>query len=171
MKKLAIAAALALSPGVAALAADFSGSWNLAGAFDSLGMKYSSTCKLAQDAGGKLTGTCTGSQNEAAATTGSVMAGSGGKTNVEFVHDTTYQGSPVHLDYKGAAQPDGSLAGTVDSGSGVPGTFTATKGQQVALRLGRARCARPRSLTASPMRASSNAFCLATSPKPRLSPG
>jgi hypothetical protein len=32
----------------------------------------------------------------------------------------------VHLDYKGAPQADGSLAGTIDTG-GPQGTFTATK--------------------------------------------
>lgn len=126
MKKLALAAALALAPAVA-LAADISGDWNVAGAFDAMGIKYNSACKLAQDAGGKLTGTCQGTQNEAAATTGEVTTGADGKTAVEFAYDTTYQGTPVHLDYKGALQADGAISGTVDAG-GADGTFTATKG-------------------------------------------
>ncbi len=126
MKKLVLAAALALLPG-AALAADLSGAWNVAGSFDAMGIKYASACTLAQDAGGKLTGTCQGTQNEAAATTGTVTTGADGKTAVEFAYDTSYQGSPVHLDYKGAVQADGTLAGTVDAG-GADGTFTAAKG-------------------------------------------
>ena len=59
MKKLVLAAVLALAPG-AALAADLSGAWNVAGSFDAMGIKYTSACTLAQDSGGKLTGTCTG---------------------------------------------------------------------------------------------------------------
>lgn len=126
MKKLALAAALALLPG-AALAADLSGAWNVAGSFDAMGIKYSSACTLAEDAGGKLSGTCQGTQQESAATTGTVTTGADGKTDVEFAYDTSYQGSPVHLDYKGAVQGDGTLAGTVDAG-GASGTFTAAKG-------------------------------------------
>ena len=125
MKKLVLAALLALAPG-AALAADLSGGWNVAGAFDAMGIKFTSACKLAQDSSGKLTGTCQGTQQESAATTGTVTTGADGKTAVEFAYDTSYQGSPVHLDYKGAVQADGTLAGTVDAG-GVSGTFTATK--------------------------------------------
>jgi len=126
VKKLALVAALALAPSVA-LAADISGDWNVAGAFDAMGIKYASACKLAQDSGGKLTGTCQGTQNEAAATTGAVTTGADGKTAVEFAYDTSYQGAPVHLAYKGALQADGTIAGTVDAG-GADGTFTAAKG-------------------------------------------
>jgi hypothetical protein len=130
VKKLVLAAAVALLPG-AALAADISGAWNVAGAFDAMGIKYNSACTLAQDAGGKLTGTCQGVQQESAATTGAVTTGADGKTAVEFAYDTTYQGSPVHLDYKGALQADGTIAGAVDAG-GISGTFTATKGAAAA---------------------------------------
>jgi hypothetical protein len=127
VKKLVLAAAFAFLP-AAALAADLSGAWNVAGSFDAMGIKYTSACKLAQDAGGKLTGTCQGTAQESAATTGAVTTGADGKTAVEFAYDTSYQGTPVHLDYKGAVQADGSLAGSVDAG-GAQGTFTATKGQ------------------------------------------
>jgi hypothetical protein len=126
MKKLVLAAVLALAPG-AALAADLSGAWNVAGSFDAMGIKYASACTLAQDSGGKLTGTCQGTANESAATTGAVTTGADGKTAVEFAYDTSYQGSPVHLDYKGAVQADGTLSGMVDAG-GASGTFTAAKG-------------------------------------------
>lgn len=141
MKKLVLAAALALSP-AAALAADLTGQWNVAGAFDAMGIKYSSACTLAQDAGGKLTGTCQGTQQESAATTGTVTTGADGKTAVEFAYDTSYQGSPVHLDYKGTVQADGTLAGTVDAG-GADGTFTAAKGPPPAAAVAPAAPAAP----------------------------
>ena len=130
MKRFVLAAALVLAPG-AALAADVSGAWSIAGSFDAMGIKYSSECKLAQASDGKLSGACTGTQNEAAATTGAVTTGSDGKTAVAFAYDTTYQGSPVHLDYKGALQADGTVTGAVDAG-GAQGTFVATKGAAAA---------------------------------------
>jgi hypothetical protein len=126
VKKYVLAAALALAPG-AALAADLGGAWSVAGSFDAMGIKYASQCTLAQAGDGKLTGTCTGTQNEAAATTGAATTGADGKTAVEFAYDTTYQGTPVHLAYKGALQADGTVTGTVDAG-GAQGTFVATKG-------------------------------------------
>jgi hypothetical protein len=129
VKKLILAAALALTP-CAALAADVSGAWTVAGSFDAMGIKFTSDCKLAQDAGGKLSGTCTGTQNEAAATTGAVTTADG-KTAVAFAYDTTYQGSPVHLAYTGALQADGTVTGAVDAG-GAQGTFVATKGAAAA---------------------------------------
>ena len=119
MKKLLLAAALALAP-IAASAADISGDWTVNGAFDSMGVKYTLTCTFAVDAAGKLTGPCKGDQGDLTAT-GAVTGG-----NVEFAYDTTYQGTPVHLDYKGAVGADGSITGTVDTG-GPQGTFTATK--------------------------------------------
>jgi hypothetical protein len=126
VKRLLIAAAaLALAPG-AVFAADLSGDWTVHGNFDSMGVKYDSPCKLAQDSTGKLTGTCQGNAGDSAATTGTVTTGTDGKTAVEFAYDTTYQGTPVHLDYKGTVQADGSIAGAVETG-GPQGTFTATK--------------------------------------------
>jgi hypothetical protein len=127
VKRLLIAAAaLAFAPG-AVFAADLSGAWTVHGVFDSMGVKYDSPCKLAQDSTGKLAGSCLGNAGDNAATTGMVTTGADGKTiAVEFAYDTTYQGTPVHLDYKGTMQADGSLAGTVDTG-GPQGTFTATK--------------------------------------------
>jgi hypothetical protein len=124
VKSLIIAAALACAP-AAALAADVSGVWNVNGAFGDA-IKYSSVCTLKQDTAGKLAGTCKGTQQEDAATTGAVTG-----TSVAFAYDTTYQGSPVHLDYKGDVQADGSVKGTVDAG-GAQGTFTATTGAAAA---------------------------------------
>lgn len=119
MKRLLFAATIALAP-ITAFAADLSGSWTVNAAFDSMGIKYALPCTFAVDSGGKLTGKCTSDQGEVDPT--GTVSGSA----VEFGYDTTYQGSPVHLDYKGTVQADGSLSGTVDTG-GPQGTFTATK--------------------------------------------
>ena len=118
MKSIIIAAVLACAP-AAALAADLSGVWTVNGAFGEA-IKFSSVCTLKEDAAGKLTGACKGTQQEDAATTGAVTG-----ATAAFGYDTTYQGSPVHLDYKGDVQADGSLKGTVDAAGG-EGTFTAT---------------------------------------------
>ena len=125
MKRLLLAAVLACAPSIA-LAADISGAWTINGAFDALGVKFTATCTFSQDAAGKLTAPCKGPQGEDISATGAVTSGSDGKPMVEFGYDTNYQGTPVHLDYKGAPQTDGSLAGTIDTG-GPQGTFTATK--------------------------------------------
>ena len=121
MKSFIIAAIIACAP-AAALAADISGAWTINGDIGGGAVKWSSACVLKQDSAGKLSGTCKGTQSEDAAATGSVTG-----TSMEVIYDTTYQGSPVHLDYKGDLQADGSVKGTVDTG-GPPGTFTATKG-------------------------------------------
>ncbi len=125
MKRLLLGAVFALAP-AAALAADLSGDWTLNCAFDSMGVKYTTTCTLAEDSAGKLAGPCLGNANEKVAASGAVTTGSDGKVSVEFGYDTTYQGTPVHLDYKGAPQPDGSLVGTIETG-GPQGAFTATR--------------------------------------------
>jgi hypothetical protein len=119
MKKLIIAAALTFAPAIAC-AADVSGAWTVNGAFGDA-IKYSVTCTLAEDSSGKLSGPCKDGQGATVQSTGSVNGAA-----VEFAYDTTYQGSPVHLDYKGDIQSDGSLKGTVDAG-GAQGNFTATK--------------------------------------------
>jgi hypothetical protein len=122
LKKLILAAAaLALAP-ACAFAADESGAWKVHGDFGGA-ITYDITCTLAQDASGALTGTCTDPQGGAP----SQVKGTATATSVEFAYDTTYQGSPIHLDYKGDIQPDGSLKGSIDAG-GPQGTFTAVRG-------------------------------------------
>ena len=121
MKKLLLAAAaVALAPTLAS-AADFSGAWTLNGAFDSMGIKYVVTCQLKDDGTGKLSGPCHSDQQGDSNATGTVAG-----TAFELAYDTTYNGTPVHLDYKGAVAGDGSVSGTVDTG-GPQGTFTASK--------------------------------------------
>ena len=124
MKKFLLAAVIAIAPAAApaaAFAQDLSGSWAILGSFDSMGIKYNVTCTLTQDSAGKLAGPCKGPAGEALTAAGAVTG-----TSVELGYDTTYQGAPVHLDYKGDVQTDGSLKGTIDTG-GPQGTFTATK--------------------------------------------
>jgi hypothetical protein len=116
---LAAVAVLALAP-ASALAADGTVAWKVNGAFGDA-ITYTITCTLTQT-GDALAGPCTDPAGGA-----NVQAtGKADGTTVEFAYDTTYQGSPVHLDYKGDVQPDGSLKGVIDAG-GPEGTFTATK--------------------------------------------
>lgn len=119
MKTLLIAAAIVAAP-LAASAAGLSGAWTINGSFDSMGIKYAVTCTLA-DAGGKLSGPCKGPQGEAINASGSEGAG-----KFDLAYDTTYMGSPVHLDYKGDIKPDGTVAGTIDAGA-AQGAFTAAR--------------------------------------------
>jgi hypothetical protein len=118
VKRLILAGAMALAPTLA-LAADISGAWIVNGDFDAMGIKYSLTCSFTDD-NGKLSGPCKSDQGDVTAT------GAVDGANVEFGYDTTYQGAPVHLDYKGAVQPDGSIKGSIATG-GPEGAFTATK--------------------------------------------
>ena len=119
MKRLLIAAAFALAPATV-FAADFSGPWTIHGDIGG-SIQWTSACTLKQAADGTLSGTCKGTQAEDAAATGSVTG-----TTITIAYDTTYQGSPVHLDYKGDVQPDGSLKGNIDAGQ-AQGTFVGAK--------------------------------------------
>ena len=120
MKHLILAGALALAPTLALAApTDVSGAWVVNGDFSQMGIKYSLTCTFTDD-GGKLSAPCKSDQGDVTAT------GKVDGDNVEFAYDTTYQGSPVHLDYKGQVQSDGSIKGSVDAGA-AQGAFTASK--------------------------------------------
>ncbi len=119
VKKLLIAAAvLALTP-LSAYAADAGGTWKIAANFMDV-VKFSETCVLTQT-GSALAGDCKDDQG-----TDVKATGTNDGTNVVISYDTTYQGSPVHLDYKGTFQSDGSLKGEIDTAQ-ANGTFTATK--------------------------------------------
>jgi hypothetical protein len=121
LKKLLIAAAAALTLApAAAFAADESGAWTVSADFGGA-IQYKITCTLKED-GAVITGECTDPQGGPV----SQVKGTATATAVEFAYDTTYQGSPIHLDYKGDVQPDGSLKGAIDAG-GPQGTFTATR--------------------------------------------
>ncbi len=121
MKTLLLAAALVAAPAIACAApANLSGAWTINGAFDSMGVKYQVACNLT-DTAGKLGGSCKGPQGETI-----TCAGSEDGAKFDLAYDTTYMGSPVHLDYKGDIKPDGSVAGIIDAGQ-AQGAFTASK--------------------------------------------
>ncbi len=92
--------------------------WKVEVAFDAL--KYVVLCAFKSNSG-NLRGPC-------AVTQGPTLQASGVSdgVNVTLGYDTDFQGQPVHVEYKGVLQPDGSLKGTTASGSGV-GVFTATR--------------------------------------------
>ena len=121
LKRLLIAAAaLALAP-ASALAADLSGVWKVHGEFTGV-ITYTATCTF-KVVGASLTGPCVDPQNN----TNVVAKGAVNGANVEFGYDAVFTGLSVHLDYKGAVQPDGTLRGVIDTGGGPQGTFTATR--------------------------------------------
>ena len=120
MKKLILAAVVALSP-VAASAAPLTGAWAFTGAFSSMGINFALNCRFTQT-GGALSGPCRDPKQPAdVQATGSVAG-----ANVTFAYDTNYMGVAVHLVYKGVLQPNGSIAGGVDAGT-VQGTFSGAR--------------------------------------------
>ena len=125
MKKLLLAAVIAGAPAVAA-AADMGGSWTINAAFDSMGIKYVATCALKDDGTGKLSGPCHVDLGDPSSASDPAATGSVSGSTFDLGYDTTYQGSPVHLDYKGTVGADGVVTGTIDTG-GPQGTFTASR--------------------------------------------
>jgi hypothetical protein len=128
MKTLFVALVLALAPMAASAdsmsaptaSADMSGAWKIYGAFGDA-INYTVACTLKQD-GAKLSGPCKSSRGgDPLNATGSVDG-----TKVVISYDTIYQGSPVHVDYKGDTQADGSLKGVIETGM-AEGAFTASK--------------------------------------------
>jgi len=125
VRKLLLALGLTLAP-VAALADDMSGTWTINAAFESMGVTFTTTCTFKQDAAGNLAGPCKGTADEQTPASGALRTGMSGKPEVDFGYDTNYEGTPVHLEYVGLPQADGSLTGTI-SAHGAQGTFTATR--------------------------------------------
>ena len=118
MKTLLIAAAaLALAP-AGALAADLSGVWKVHGVFSGV-ITYTAVCTFRQS-GPNLAGPCVDPTNK----TNVVAKGAVNGGAVEFGYDASFNGVAVHLDYKGAVQPDGTLKGVINTG-GPQGAFTA----------------------------------------------
>jgi hypothetical protein len=112
------AALVALSP-AAASAAGLGGVWTINGEFNGV-VKYTVVCTLAET-GDKLAGPCKDNFDQTFNATGSASG-----AEVLISYDTLYNGAPVHLDYKGDVQTDGSLKGSVDAGI-AQGTFTAKR--------------------------------------------
>jgi hypothetical protein len=120
VKKLLIAAvALALAP-VSVQAAGLSGVWKVHGAFTGV-ITYTAICTFKQ-AGASLAGPCIDTSNNTNAPAKGTVSGGA----VEFGYDASFNGVAVHLDYKGAVQPDGSLKGVILTG-GPQGVFTANR--------------------------------------------
>ena len=123
MKKLLIAAAAfaALAVPAAASAADTSGTYNIAAAFGEQ-FKFTISCVLKDDGTGKVSGPCTPEGGQPpVASTGTIDA-----TKFDVAYDTTFQGNPIHVEFKGDVAADGSIKGAILAG-GNEGTFTATK--------------------------------------------
>lgn len=83
-------------------------------------MKYVVVCAFKSE-NERLSGPCAIIQGPTLATHGAVEGSS-----FSLAYDTTFQNQPVHVDYQGAVQPDGSVKGKVTAGQTV-GTFTAAK--------------------------------------------
>jgi len=126
VKKLLLAAVLACAPLTALAAPNLGGVWKIKGAFPSMGVNYAATCTLKQDAAGHLAGVCVGDNGESDPASGSASVGAGGKPGFEVGYDTHYSGVAIHLAYTGVQQPNGSIAGAVNSTPGPQGTFTAS---------------------------------------------
>jgi hypothetical protein len=118
LKTLLIAAA-ALAP-AGALAADLSGVWKVHGVFAGV-ISYTAVCTFRQ-AGSSLAGHCVDPKNNTDAQAKGAVNGAA----IEFSYDTKFSGLALHLDYKGALQPDGTLKGVIGTGS-TPGAFTANR--------------------------------------------
>lgn len=101
---------------LSALATDQKTPWIFAVAFPD-GLQYSVLCVF-NSSDGKASGPC-------AVTQGSTLqaAGKFEGDNVSFDYRTEFQGVPVHVQYAGAVQSDGTLKGTITEGASV-GTFT-----------------------------------------------
>jgi hypothetical protein len=125
VKRLLLAAILACAPLTALAAPNLGGVWKIKGAFPSMGVNYTATCTLTEDAAGRLAGVCAGDNGESDAATGRVAISAAGKAAFQLGYDTHYSGVAVHLDYTGEQQPNGSIEGAVNSTPGPQGTFSA----------------------------------------------
>ena len=69
----------------------------------------------------KLAGPCITSDGAALVTKGAVDS-----STVTFAYDTQVQGRPLHVEYSGGVQPDGSIKGSITAGGGI-GEFSAAR--------------------------------------------
>lgn len=125
MKRLLLAAVVAFAPLSAFAAPNLGGVWKIKGAFPTMGVNYTATCTLTEDAGGRLAGVCLGDNGESDPATGRVAVSPTGKAAFAVGYDTHYSGVAIHLDYTGEQQPNGSIVGAVNSTPGPQGTFSA----------------------------------------------
>jgi hypothetical protein len=118
MKRIVlVAAATLLAPGVACAAQDVAGAWK----FQTTGPRggvSTMTCTLTRT-GDNIAGSCVTQQGTTVDVSGTVNG-----ADVDFGYNLA--GSPLHIDFKGAVQPDGSIKGAV-SAAIPPTPFTGTK--------------------------------------------
>lgn len=113
---LFVAGALLLAD--AALAADFSGSWNISATIGT--SPATIQCTIVQK-GDALTGTCKPAQFDPSPITGAVTGSS-----AKWGYDVVFNGNQNHVEYDATLGADGKLSGTLHLGP-MPVTFTATK--------------------------------------------
>ena len=117
MRLVPIAALAALVSGQA-LAADFSGTWNISSKVGD--NPVSIVCTLAQK-GDALSGTCKPAQFEASDTKGTVSGSS-----AKWGYDVLFNGNQNHVQYEATLGADGTLTGTLHLGP-MPTPFTASR--------------------------------------------
>lgn len=104
MKHILVLAAVALCAPTIACAKDVSGAWKFE-ATGARGGASTMTCTLTRS-GNTLTGSCVTRRGSTVDVSGTVTG-----DNVDFGYIAT--GSPLHVDFKGVIQSDGSIKGTV----------------------------------------------------------
>jgi hypothetical protein len=114
MKSLAILA-LSLAP---ALAADVTGTWNMA---VELSVGSGNPTVVLKQQGEKLTGTYTGTLGEAP------VSGKIEEDKIEFWFEAEAGGQKLRVTYKGVVKNGNSMQGTVDYSGVGDGTFTGRK--------------------------------------------
>jgi hypothetical protein len=117
MKHLILVAAATLLAPAVACADDLSGAWK----FEGTGPRGAATalnCTLTQT-GTNITGSCINQQGATIDVSGAVTG-----ADVDIGYDVA--GGPLHVDFKGVIQPDGSIKGTV-AATTTPAPFLGTK--------------------------------------------
>ncbi len=100
-------------------AADHSATWKVDVNINDQ-FKYVLVCTFRSE-GERISGPCAVAQGSTLQASGTADA-----SHLRLAYDTVYEGKPVHVDYTGTLQTDGSLAGAVKAGTAA-GTFTAAR--------------------------------------------
>jgi hypothetical protein len=101
-----------------AVAADFAGTWNISSKVGENPVSIVCTLVQTRDA---LTGSCKPEAFDPSELTGAVTGSS-----AKWGYDVVFNGSQNHVEYEGALQADGTLAGTLRLGP-MPVPFTAVR--------------------------------------------
>ncbi len=115
-------AALALAAAIPCVAqaatAQLAGAWNITLTTPQGAVPV--TCTLTQT-GATLAGTCGGGMMDMSQATGAVT-----DSNFTLAYDVTFSGTPLHVVYTGALQPDGTVSGAF-AADPYAGTFTGAR--------------------------------------------